>query len=157
MSRIKNMFNEIMKNLEDQLPGKEIEKLKNKELHLGIFSEPFLTYMLEGKKTIESRITKNKVSPYQKITKEDVVFIKKSSGPVLGFFTIKEVLFFDLATTPIETIKENYNKQLCVDETFWKNKSSSRYATLMIIDKLIKLKPFSIPKKGMQTWIKLKK
>ncbi len=32
--------------------------------------------------TIESRFSKNKIMPYKQITKEDVVFVKKSSGNV---------------------------------------------------------------------------
>ncbi len=149
------MYDEIFNNLEKQLPISEINELRNKTIHLGIFSEPYLTYMLEGKKTIESRFSKNKIIPYNQITKNDIVIIKKSSGDVLGYFTIKDVLFFDLNTISIEEIKSKYNKQLCVDETFWISKRNSNYATLIIIDNLLKLNPFHINKKGMQTWIKL--
>lgn len=149
------MYNEIINNLEKQLPISELNELRSKTIHLGIFSEPYLTYMLEGKKTIESRFSKNKIVPYNQITKDDVVIVKKSSGNVLGYFTIKDVLFFDLNTISIGEIKSKYNKQLCVDETFWISKKNSNYATLIIIDKLFKLKPFHVSKKGMQTWIKL--
>ena len=142
------MYDEIINNLEKQLP---ISELNN----LGIFSEPYLTYMLEGKKTIESRFSKNKIIPYNQITKDDIVIVKKSSGDVLGYFTIKDVFFFDLNTISIEEIKSKYNKRLCVDETFWISKENSNYATLITIDKLFKLKPFHVNKKGMQTWIKL--
>lgn len=72
----------------------------------------------------------------------------------MGYFTIKDVLFIDLNVTSIEEIKAKYDKQLCVDETFWTSKKNSNYATLLIIDKMCKLKPFHINKKGMQTWIK---
>ncbi len=149
------MYDEIFNNLEKQLPISKLNELRSKTIHLGIFGEPYLTYMLEGKKTIESRFSKNKIMPYNQITKDDVVIVKKSSGNVVGYFTIKDVLFFDLNTISIEEIKLKYNKQLCVDKTFWINKKNSNYATLIIIDKLFKLKPFHINKKGMQTWVKL--
>lgn len=149
------MYGEIIKNLEMQLSNDDIKKIKNRNIHLGIFSEPYLTYMLEGKKTIESRFSKNKIIPYNQITKNDIVIIKKSSGNILGLFTIKDVLFFDLNITSIDKIKLKYSKQLCVNETFWMSKKNSNYATLIIIDTLIKLKPFHINKKGMQSWIKL--
>lgn len=151
------MYAEVIKNIENQLPKEEKDFLKGKKLHLGIFTDPFLTFMLEGKKTIESRFTKNKIIPYNKIEKEDIVFVKKSSGPILAYFKVKEVLFFNLKETPIEKIKEKYSEQLCVNETFWESKKESRYATLIFIDKLVKLKPFSIHKKGMQTWLILVK
>ncbi len=149
------MYDEIFNNLEKQLPISKLNELKSKTIHLGIFSEPYLTYILEGKKTIESRFSKNKIIPYKEITKDDIVIVKKYSGNVVSYFIIKNVLFFNLNTVSIEEIKLKYNKQLCVDETFWINKKNSNYATLIIIDKLFKLKPFHINKKGMQTWVKL--
>lgn len=148
-----NLYNQIIENLEEQLSIKELTKIKNTSLHLGVFTEPYLTYMLEGKKTIESRFSKNKIMPYNQISKEDIVIVKKSSGNVIAYFTIKEVLFFNLNETSIDEIKAKYNKQLCVDESFWINKSSSNYATLIMINKVARLKPFHIDKKGMQTWV----
>lgn len=149
------MYNEIITNLEKQISTKKLEEIKNKNIHLGIFSEPYLTYMLEGKRTIESRFSKNKIMPYNKINKDDIVIVKKSSGNVIAYFTIKEVLFFDLNITPIDEIKSKYGKELCADEKFWESKKNSNYATIIIIDKLTKLNPFAVHKKGMQTWIKL--
>lgn len=149
------MYEEIIKKLEEQLSDKEIEKIKTHTIHLGIFTEPYLTYMLNGKKTIESRFSKNKILPYNKVSKEDIVIVKKSSGNIMAYFTIKEVLFFNLNEIEIKEIKRKYNKQLCVDENFWITKKDSNYATLIFIDKLVKLNPFHIDKKGMQTWIKL--
>lgn len=147
------MYDEVIKNLEKQLSDDLLEKIKSKRIHLGIFSEPYLTYMLKGKKTIESRFSKNKIAPYNQITKDDIVIIKKSSGNVVGYFTIKDVLFFDLRKVSINEIKSKYNNELCVDEAFWINKRNSNYATLIIIDKLFKLDAFHITKKGMQTWV----
>lgn len=148
------MYDEIIENLKRQLPCTEMNKIKSKHIHLGVFSEPYLTYMLKGEKTIESRFSKNRIAPYNQITKDDIVIVKKSGSDVFGYFTIKDVLFIDLNVTSIEEIKAKYDKQLCVDETFWTSKKNSNYATLLIIDKMCKLKPFHINKKGMQTWIK---
>lgn len=146
------MYREII----DHLPNDTKEKIKDKKCHLGIFAEPYLTFMLEGKKTIESRFSQKRIAPFNQITKDDIVFIKKSSGNVLGYLTIKEILFFDLNITSIDSIKEKYSRELCVDESFWNQKRDSKYATLIIIDEIFKLEPFKINKKGMQTWIVLK-
>ena len=99
------MYNEIINNLENEISFEKLESIKNKKIHLGIFSEPYLSYMLDGSKTIESRFSKNKIVPYNKISKDDIVVVKKSSGKVLAYFTIKEVLFFDLSETSINEIK----------------------------------------------------
>ena len=124
----------------------------NRTFHLGIFTEPFLTYMLDGKKTIESRFSKHKIAPYNQIKKDDIVFIKKSGGPVIGYFTIKDILFFDLKEVSIETIKNKYQQELCVSSEFWQEKQNSNYATLIFIDKVTCFEPVNIHKKGMQSW-----
>lgn len=146
------MYNEIINNLSK----KDLDLIKGKRIHLGIFSEPYLTYMLDGKKTIESRFSKNKILPYHNINEDDIVIVKKSSGSVVAYFTIKKVLFFDLTVTSIIDIKNKYSKGLQVDDSFWNSKKNSRYATLIFIDKLVKLPAFNINKKGMQTWLIVK-
>ncbi len=93
--------------------------------------------------------------PYDKITKDDIVIVKKSSGNVVGYFTIKDIKFFDLNTTNIAEIKNKYNEELCVSENFWLEKQNSNYATLIFIKEIHLLKPFKINKKGMSTWLKL--
>ena len=151
------MYSEIIKELKKQLTSEEFEDIKNKKIQLGIFSEPYLSYMLEGSKTIESRFSRNKIAPYEQISKDDLVIVKKSCGNVVAYFTIKEVLFFDLAQIEIGKIKAKYNKELCVSDEFWNLKKNSNYAALIVIDKIVKLKPFHINKKGMQTWVNLNK
>lgn len=150
------MYNEIINNLKEQLNEEEFKRIINSQIHLGIFSEPCLTYMLDGKKTIESRFSKKKILPYNAISDKDIVIVKASGGNVVAYFTIKKIIFFDLNKTSIEDIRKSYQKELCVDDNFWELKKDSNYATLIFIDKLFKVKPFKIKKKGMNTWLLLK-
>lgn len=151
------MYDEIINGINEQVSKEELELIKTSSLHLGVFSEPCLTYMLEGKKTIESRFSKKKILPFDKITKDDIVFVKKSGGCVVAYFKIKDVKFFDLDNYDIEKIKCDYNEFLCVDDNFWYEKSTSNYATLIFISELVKIKPFHVTKKGMNSWLKIKK
>ena len=120
------MYENIIRCLEQQLTYTELEKIKKHNIHLGIFTEPYLTYMLDGKKTIESRFSKNRILIYNQISKEYVVIVKQSSGNVLAYFTIKEVLFFDLCKVSIDEIKFKNYKQLCADDNFWIIKKNSK-------------------------------
>lgn len=117
------MKEEIVKKLKEQLKETEWKKIQNRVLQLGIFTEPYLTAMINGQKTIESRFSKNKIIPYQQINKNDIILIKKSGGPIIGYFTILKVLFFNLKETSIEELKEKYQKELCVQENFWQEKN----------------------------------
>lgn len=151
------MYNEIIEGIKMQVSKEELELIKKSSLHLGVFSEPCLTYMLDGKKTIESRFSKKRILPFDRITKNDIVFVKKSGGKVSAYFKIKDVKFFDLNNYDIEKIKRDYNEFLCVDDNFWREKRESKYATLIFISKLVKIKPFHVTKKGMNTWLKIRK
>ena len=142
------MYREIIENI----PELEMYKC----FHLGIFTEPYLKYMLDGKKIIESRFSKKKILPYNNITKDDIVIVKKSGGDIVAYFTIKDIMFFDLDKTNIDMIKDNYGVSLCVGADFFESKKDSKYATLIFIDKIIKVKPFHVNKKGMNTWLIIK-
>lgn len=150
------MYEEVINGIKKQVSTQELELIKNSELHLGVFSEPCLTYMLEGKKTIESRFSKKKCLPWNGIDPKSIVFVKKSGGDVVAYFKIKEIHFFDLEEYKIENIKKKYSRELCVDDNFWELKKNSKYATLIFIKEIVKIKPFKVTKKGMNTWLKIK-
>ena len=145
------MYQEIIDKIKQQI---DLD-WENKTIHLGVFSEPYLTYMLKKEKTIESRFSKNKIAPYNKVKKEDIILVKKSSGNVVAFFTVKEIIQYNLNEVAIEEIKSKYQKQLCLEDKFWNQKRNSNYVVLIKIDEIKVIEPFSIPKKGMQTWIVL--
>lgn len=151
-----NLYNFILDELKLQLDKKSFKEIENRKMHLGVFKQPLLKLMLEGKKTIESRFSKNKIAPYDKISKDDFVIVKESSKKVVAMFTIKEVLQYTMEDTSVKELKEKYNSQIVADSEFWNIKEeTSNYATLIKIDEVIKLKPFSIDKTGMQSWIVL--
>ncbi len=150
------MYEEIIEGIK-KVPTQELELIKRSELHLGVFTEPYLTYMLDGKKKIESRFSKKKCLPWNSIHPSSIVFVKKSGGDVVAYFKIKEVYFFDLTNYPIENIKRDFSRELFVDDDFWELKKDSKYATLIFIKEIVKIKPFKVTKKGMNTWLKIKK
>lgn len=49
--------------------------LAGSKFHLGVFAEPYLALMINGMKTIESRFSKNRTAPYERIAKDDIVFV----------------------------------------------------------------------------------
>lgn len=114
-------------------------------------SEPFLTYIFDGKKTVESRFSLHKIAPYGKIQPDDVVFMK--AGAIVGCFTVAWVKYFDLSEYPIEKIKREYGDAICGNVSFWKIKSEKRYATLIGISKVERLTPVTIEKRDRRAWV----
>lgn len=95
--------------------------------------------------------------PFSKVKTNDIVFVKKSGGPVVAYLKLKRVEYFDLNYYDIEKIKNEYNDYLCVDDKFWETKKTSKYATLMFIKEVVILSPFKVTKRGMNTWMQIKK
>lgn len=55
------MYEELIEKLEERLSIDEIKNIKKVNLHLGIFTEPYLTYMLNGEKRLNQDLVKTKL------------------------------------------------------------------------------------------------
>jgi ASC-1-like (ASCH) protein len=124
-------------------------------IHLAIFTEPFLTLLFEGKKTVESRLSNNKIIPFGKVHVGDVILVKRSGGPVEGVFLAKEVT----SIRGVGNIKKllsqkSFQESVCIDiETeFAQNKVASNYATLISVSALKKINPIDIGKSDRAGW-----
>ena len=124
-------------------------------LHLAIMAEPFLSFMLEGKKTVESRFSKHRITPYNSIHPGDLVLLKATGGPVIGAFKAGNVQFVELTDQKLRDIRDQYGKEICADETFWPLQKEKRYATLIEVCDVTKLPPVRIVKKNRLSWVKL--
>ncbi len=110
--------------------------------------------IVNGIKKIESRFSKNKITPFNNINKNDIVYLKKSGGNILASFEVKDVMFFDnLNSKKINEIKNKYNNLITAPNKFWESKKDSKYATLIYINNPKFIKSFSIIKKNRQAFI----
>lgn len=152
------LIDNIMISLEatdDFLNLKDLVLNNKVNIHLAVFSEPYLSLILSGVKTIESRFSINQVSPYRKVFPKDIVLIKKSGGDVIGLFTISETnFFFNLNETKINEINKIYGKELCwnADPFFLLTKKDTNFLTLIKFDNVIKLRPIMCNKSDRSGW-----
>jgi len=126
--------------------------------HLGIFTEPpYITWILDGKKTIEGRWSVNKVAPFGTVKQGDIVFMKRSSGPVEGYFTVKHVMGTTLDPARLASIQLEHGAGLAVnDPSFWDDRKKDRYASLLWIASPRRCVPFAVEKLDRRAWIVLK-
>jgi len=132
----------------------KLQETAPERIHVAIMVEPYLSLILQGKKTIESRFSKHKITPWQRVQPGDIVVMKKSGGGFVGMFEAAGVLYEEL-DNGIDSLRERYQSALCVDDAFWQSKADSRYATLIFITRLLPFKPFSLSFKNRQAWIDL--
>lgn len=91
--------------------------------HLAIMKKGYIEKILSGEKSIESRFSMNRITPFHRITTGDKVYLQETGKSVTASFTAGEVLYFsDLDEERISEIKAKYGHQICAEEAFWENK-----------------------------------
>lgn len=125
-------------------------------VHLAILVEPYLTYIIDGQKTVESRFSMRRFAPYGQVREGDVILLKRSGGPIVGLCRVSDVSFFTLDATTREQLQATYAKALCAtDPSFWEERAAATYATLMGIDSVCETAPIKFDKRDRRGWVVL--
>jgi hypothetical protein len=123
-------------------------------IHLAVMLEPFLTHILEGRKTIESRFSKNAISPFQQVAEGDLVLLK--AGPIVGSFRVSSVTYVIVEGDDLLRIRRAYSTAICAeDDAFWEARAGKRHVTLIGVSDVRKLSPVHVSKKDMRGWVTL--
>jgi len=123
--------------------------------HIAIFVGDAIKNILSGKKTMEGRFSLSRVLPYEALAKDDIIFLKKSGGDILGKAVVDNVLFYDnLRPESIAILRKEYSNELCASDKFWQSKAKSRYGTLIFLKKPERfLVPLSFHKRDRRPWV----
>ncbi len=124
-------------------------------LHLAILLEPYLRFVLERTKTVESRFSRNGCAPYGRVGAGDILLLKRSSGPVVGMCTVTAVWDYRLTPTTWAEIKQQFGPAICAQEGFWEERSEAAYATLMTVADAHELPAIHVPKRDRRGWVVL--
>ena len=106
--------------------------------------------ILLGIKTIESRWYKNKVAPWNRINKNDVIFFKDSGGFVRAKANVSEVIQFEnLNEEKFYYIVKKYGNEINLRaREYVEYYKSKNYCILLRLVNPKKIEPFEINKKG---------
>ena len=126
---------------------------QNLKLHLAVCVEPYLSYMLDGKKTVESRFSSVKCSPFEKVNKGDLILLKKVSGPIVGLCRVEKLTFYELTPNTLSSIRDEFSKRICPGPDFWESRQKAAFATLITISDVQRVEPFSVGKRDRRGWV----
>jgi hypothetical protein len=155
----------LLDQLDAQLKGTAWRKIRSEPggidvdrgIHLGVFIPPYLDYILEGKKTIESRFSVNRVPPFNSVTKSDLILLKHSSGPVVGLCEVAEMWVYELDHKSLAALRKTFAERLCAtDPSFWAARKNARYVTLMQVENVLRISPVAITKRDPRGWVVLR-
>jgi hypothetical protein len=125
-------------------------------IHLAIFAEPFLSMILSGRKTIESRFSRNRRAPYGEIGDGDIILIKEVAGPICGLALARRSWCYDLVTEPIDRIRARFGLGIGGDDEFWASRGDAHYATLIELDRPEAIAPVACDKRDRRGWVSLR-
>jgi hypothetical protein len=122
-------------------------------LHLAVLIEPYLTYILEGRKTVESRFNVHPRPPYRRVHTEDLLLLKQASGPIVGVCRAGAVWNYQLDPDSWGEIKRHFAAALCAQDSFWDERARAAYATLIRIENVQPMPALAIPKRDRRGWV----
>jgi hypothetical protein len=128
-------------------------------VHLAVLVEPFLSFVLDGSKRIESRFSTVKVAPFGAVREGDVLLLKEAAGPIVAATLATAVWCFGSLTTRARAdLRERFGRDLRDDVPgFWEQRERTRYATFIRLGEVATLAtPLDCPKKDRRGWVVLR-
>lgn len=123
-------------------------------LHLGVFVEPFLQFILDGSKTIEARFSERRCAPYRRVESGDVLLLKRPGGPVVGICEVGNVWSYRVDPDSLLELRRQFAVALCArDDAFWNEQRSACFATLLRLQNVRKLPPLCWEKHDRRGWV----
>lgn len=122
-------------------------------IHLGVFIEPFLQYILDGRKTMETRFSVVRCAPFERVDEGDVVLLKKSGGAIVGLCQIRSARFYKLEKDSWDEIK-TFARDICAEDLeFWEHRKKASFASLMRIHNVKTIPPIIVNKRDRRGWV----
>lgn len=125
--------------------------------------EPYLDWILDGVKTIESRWYNHAVLPLEwnnahtalrlLVNTGDLLRLKASGGKILGEATVQRAQLYIATTTPLEGIMRKYQHELCISNDFIAQKKDYKYGILVWLENTHRITPEIYAHQGRDAWI----
>ena len=128
----------------------------NVGVHIAVFIEPFLGFLIEGRKTVESRFSLTRRAPFKQVAVGDLVLLKKSGGPIVGSCRVAQTWFYVIDPASWKHIRTEFAQAICAqDPDFWSTRAGAKYATLLQIEDVRTFPPRNFVKKDRRGWVVL--
>lgn len=127
-------------------------------IHLAVFAEPYLGYVLDGRKTVESRFTIHRIAPFGNVQGGDIVLVKAAGGPILGICRVAGVWYYKMNVGAWEEIQQRFGDALCIDdaESFVKARRRAVFGTLLKLTDVRTIEAIDTSKRDRRGWVVLR-
>ncbi len=101
-------------------------------IHIALLKRNYLDMLLDGRKTMESRLSITRRAPFRAVMSGESIFFKQSGGPYRAHAIINQVEFIDgLTPRAVRALRTRVNGQVLGESAYWRSKRTAKYATLL--------------------------
>ncbi|WP_428389716.1 ASCH domain-containing protein [Mucisphaera sp.] len=125
--------------------------------HLAILREPYLSRILDGRKTIECRLTKNRIPPFNQVQPGDQLLLKRASGPIAALASVRDAICEKLdAPAKLNQIRARHNQAITAPSSFWLQRQNHPYLSLILLESVAPITNLPSPfKSSGRAWFTL--
>lgn len=100
--------------------------------HVAIVDPRYVGPILEGRKTIEARLTRSRREPWGSLRVGHTVYFKRRSGGYAAVAHAAEVVRYRMPLEiTVERLREVYGARIGADAEYWSAKADARFAVLV--------------------------
>lgn len=100
-------------------------------VHIAWLVQPYLTYILTGRKRRESRFRRRaRLAPFGKVAEGDVLLLMQSGVGIVGIALVGEVEDITLDEAGWVAVR-GHQSELCVSDSFMDGVADAKYATII--------------------------
>lgn len=111
--------------------------------HLAVLKENYLKAVITGAKTVECRLSRTRMIPFQAVGEGDVIWFKMARGPVMARAIADKVEYFDdLSPAKIKMIRSLHQQEILGTNEFWECRMDCRYGSLIWLKEVKSIQPF---------------
>ena len=102
--------------------------------HVAVVHKKYAKHILDGKKTAELRLSKNRIAPFGRISKGETVYFKIASGSICARARVDRIEQFEgLTPKELKALRTRLNKVVLGDDSYWNLKQSARFGTVIYL------------------------
>lgn len=120
--------------------------------HLAVFTPTLLAAIIAGRKTVETRLARDRRPPFGRVAVGDRIWLKRSGGPIVGVATVAWVRTLAEATpNQIAALFHDY-PGIAADTAYQLAKQDARFATVIGLGDVRPIAPVRLPGRARSGW-----
>ena len=160
MARREELLHKLMASLRSHnywgpLIAENLGGRSHNKLHVAIYSDPFLSFLKSGQKSVDVRLSSVKCAPYGFVSAGDIVLVKETAGPITAVTRVSDAEYFTTAYHPLDAIRADHGTKILAGDEFWQSKRHARFASVFHVEHTVEFPAISFTKRDRRGWVTL--